>query len=417
GRFGTVQLLRRQPASTATTAGSSTTTAAAAGDEVVIASFGVDTPTVSFGRDPTCSVRLYYPTVAPLHARIVFSGDESEKKKNAFVEVLGANGMLVDGCTVYPNAQDDGSGSGSGKGVRTIALGNGSELEIHGKRFRFVYPPKEMRKALAESPARPANRALRLSLIPSAQVFDPRPSPDPRQNLRVLQSPLRIAGSSPKKNGSPGPGTPSPSPRGRQQDDEEEADEEDGQTITLVQGSHPRVVEEAKDLVILEDVDISAEERATAVDKQSPTAAGSAPPPPPPPPPAPPRTPRRQSLHRAVLIRSAQRAVWAANSPASHNSGSNSGSNSSTPSAGSSNSSAGSVLRGWQAPAAAPSTSPTRVTVSQAEQDDEADDETDTEEEEAEVRRLGLEVVSVSSGSESEDEVWVLLFSPLSVSR
>ncbi|KAJ7030444.1 hypothetical protein C8F04DRAFT_1113686 [Mycena alexandri] len=424
GRFGTVQLLRRQPASNSTTA---TTTGATGGEEVVVASFGVDTPTVSFGRDPTCSVRLYYPAVAPLHARIVFSGDESEKKKNAFVEVLGANGMLVDGCMVYPNAQDDGSGSGSAKGVRTIALGNGSELEIHGKRFRFVYPPKEMRKALAASPARPANRALRLSLIPSAQVFDPRPSPDPRQNLRVLQSPLRIAGSSPKKNGSPAPGTPSPSPRGvqagvqTQQDDEEEADAEDGQTITLVQGSHPRVVEEAKDLVILEDVELSAQERAAAANNQSPTAtmagagrgrsnstsAGSVAPPSPPPP-APPRTPRRQSLHRAVLIRSAQRAVWAANSPASNNSGSNSGSNSSTPSAGSSNSSAGSVLRGWQAPAAAPSTSPTRATVSISraaeEQEDEADDETDTEEEEAEVRRLGLEVVSVSSGSESEDD-------------
>ncbi|KAJ7167732.1 hypothetical protein C8R46DRAFT_1270027, partial [Mycena filopes] len=375
GRFGTVQLLRRQPTSTAANASKGAAGGAApAGEEVVVASFGVDTPTVSFGRDPTCSVRLYYPAVAPLHARIVFSGDESEKKKNAFVEVLGAKGMHVDGCMVYPNAQDDG---GSPKGVRTIPLGNGSELEIHGKRFRFVYPPKEMRKALAASPARPGNRALRLSLIPSAQVFDPHPSPDPRQNLRVLQSPLRIAGSSPKKNGSPAPGTPTPSPRGvvnsakTQQDDE---DSEEGQTITLVQGSHPRVVEEAKDLVILEDVELSAEERAAAANnnsRSSPTTAvggagrgranstsagsvGRNPSiiPPPPPPPAPPRTPRRQSLHRAVLIRSAQRAVWAANSPASTNSGSNSGSNSSTPSAGSSNSSAGSVLRGWQAPAA-----------------------------------------------------------------
>ncbi|KAJ6467593.1 hypothetical protein DFH09DRAFT_1223311 [Mycena vulgaris] len=33
------------------------------------ASFGVDTPTVSFGRDTSCSVRLYYPAVASTGAR------------------------------------------------------------------------------------------------------------------------------------------------------------------------------------------------------------------------------------------------------------------------------------------------------------------------------------------------------------
>jgi hypothetical protein len=98
----------------------------------------------------------------------------------------------------------------------------------------------------------------------------------------VLQSPLRLASASPTKSGSSksspnksAPGTPSPSPRGTKAspaastlsnediDDNEDGDEE-VQTITLVQGSHPRVVEEAKDLVILEDVELSAEERARA---------------------------------------------------------------------------------------------------------------------------------------------------------
>ncbi|KAJ7745958.1 hypothetical protein B0H14DRAFT_458333 [Mycena olivaceomarginata] len=139
GRFGTVELLRKT------------------GEDAVIASFGVDTPTVSFGRDPTCSVRLYYPAVAPLHARIVFNDD-----RKAFIEVIGSGGVVVDGCMVFPL---DGP-----NGMRTIALGNGSEVEIHGKRFRFTYPPKDMRAVLAASPARPGNRALRLSMIASAQV-------------------------------------------------------------------------------------------------------------------------------------------------------------------------------------------------------------------------------------------------------
>ncbi|KAJ7851928.1 hypothetical protein B0H14DRAFT_3659701 [Mycena olivaceomarginata] len=41
------------------------------------------------------------------------------------------------------------------KGIQTIALENASELEIHGKRFRFTYPPKDMRTALAPSFADP----------------------------------------------------------------------------------------------------------------------------------------------------------------------------------------------------------------------------------------------------------------------
>jgi hypothetical protein len=38
----------------------------------IVASFPIDDDTVSFGRDPNCSVRLYYPTVSALHAEIVF---------------------------------------------------------------------------------------------------------------------------------------------------------------------------------------------------------------------------------------------------------------------------------------------------------------------------------------------------------
>lgn len=124
-------------------------------------------------------------------------------------------------------------------------------------------------------------------MIQSAQVFSPRPSSDPRQNLRVLQSPLK-----PFKLATPSRSHYSP------QQTEEDVNLREEEVI-LVQGAHPRVVEEDRDLVILEDVDT---------------------PPAPPQTPSPgsrnhstPQTPRpktpKPSLHKLVLLRSAQRAV------------------------------------------------------------------------------------------------------------
>lgn len=37
-----------------------------------VAAFPIDEETVTFGRDPICSVRLYYPDISALHAKIVF---------------------------------------------------------------------------------------------------------------------------------------------------------------------------------------------------------------------------------------------------------------------------------------------------------------------------------------------------------
>ncbi|KAK7453178.1 hypothetical protein VKT23_011860 [Stygiomarasmius scandens] len=85
------------------------------------------------------------------------------EERKAFLVVLGAAGLTVDGCQVFPND--------------TIPLTNNTEFEIHGKRFKFTYPPKELRAKLYASPAKPNNRALRLSMINSAQVFSPRPLP------------------------------------------------------------------------------------------------------------------------------------------------------------------------------------------------------------------------------------------------
>jgi hypothetical protein len=53
GLFGTLRLMKRTT------------------DEQV-AAFPIDEETVTFGRDPTCSVRLYYPEISALHAKIVF---------------------------------------------------------------------------------------------------------------------------------------------------------------------------------------------------------------------------------------------------------------------------------------------------------------------------------------------------------
>lgn len=132
------------------------------------------------------------------------------------------------------------------------------------------------------------NRRLRLSMIHSAQVFTPRPSKDPRENLRILKSPVKNTFRSPTK----------PHPRfmlpatSNLQDTNEEEEEEEANEIVLVDGNHPRVVEEDKDLVILEDIEAPIPLPVIRA--------------------LPPQTPQRrrsQSLHRAVLIRSAQRRI------------------------------------------------------------------------------------------------------------
>lgn len=53
GKYGTLSLMKRN-------------------EEAVITSFGIDTEELTFGRDPTCSVRLYYPDVSLVHCKIVF---------------------------------------------------------------------------------------------------------------------------------------------------------------------------------------------------------------------------------------------------------------------------------------------------------------------------------------------------------
>ncbi|KAG5641498.1 hypothetical protein DXG03_005083 [Asterophora parasitica] len=264
GRYGTISLMKRGDPSIAVTA------------------FGIDTDQLTFGRDPTCGVRLYYTDVGLVHCKIVF------EEHKAFLVVLGSNGLFVDGCKVYP--------SSTPASETTIPLTNNSEFEIHGKRFKFTYPPKDLRPALYASPARSTNRALRLSMIQSTQVFSLRPSPDPRENLRILKSPLKNTFKSAVAQNLFAAKYAYESPAKREtQDDEEDS-------IILVDGNHPRVVEDEKDLVILEDVEMDTE-------TEVPPAAYTPQPQIPPQTPARKRSLSRNTLHRAVLIRSAQRAV------------------------------------------------------------------------------------------------------------
>lgn len=139
-------------------------------------------------------------------------------------------------------------------------------------------------------------------MIHSAQVFSPRPSHDPRENLRILKSPFKNTFKS-------GLSTPARTNLFAASEDEDEMEEEEEEDIVLVDGNHPRVVEDDKDLVILEDVEVQDHEyRAPHIHIQSPQLQQ------PPQTPARKRSLSRNTLHRAVLIRSAQRAVLKAES-------------------------------------------------------------------------------------------------------
>ena len=195
------------------------------------------------------------------------------KPPQAFLTVYGTSGLVADGFPLFPTVA----------GPTTVPLGNNTEIEIHHKRFIFTYPPKDLRAMILATPepdrTGKRRKTLRMSMIASAMVFTPKPSQDPRENLRTLQSPLKPNYSSPLKP------THSEAP-----------EEED---IVLVESNHPNVVQDDEDnLVILESVEaLKPLESPRRFVKFTPQPHQY-------------QTPRREpqnSLHRAVLIRSAQR--------------------------------------------------------------------------------------------------------------
>lgn len=75
------------------------------------------------------------------------------ESSKAFLVVQGKAGAFIDGSWVYPNTSSSSSSSASEEIQQTITpLANNSEFEIHSKRFRFTYPPKDVRKVLLATP-------------------------------------------------------------------------------------------------------------------------------------------------------------------------------------------------------------------------------------------------------------------------
>jgi hypothetical protein len=54
GRYGTISFMKRLHPDT------------------VVATFPIDDEQVTFGRDPHCSVRLYYNAISSIHCKIIF---------------------------------------------------------------------------------------------------------------------------------------------------------------------------------------------------------------------------------------------------------------------------------------------------------------------------------------------------------
>lgn len=157
----------------------------------------------------------------------------------AFLTVQGTNGIIIDGCEVKPMKME-------GFNSTTVPLTNGSVIEIYRKRFKFEYPSKDIRAALLATPRDPRRRrSLRMSMIQSAQVFTPRVNTknNPRTFRRggindnvdwqALRNPVKMPSN------------------------------DNSMVILEGNGDDALVVEEEKDLIILEHVDDPHEEVCT----------------------------------------------------------------------------------------------------------------------------------------------------------
>ncbi|CAE6448691.1 unnamed protein product [Rhizoctonia solani] len=320
-------------------------------------SYPVDSEETTFGRNDDCDIRLLYGWVSGLHCKLFF------QNAKAFLTVYGLNGVIVDGCHIgrNPGADDESSET-------TIPIMNNSQIELYRKRFIFEYPSKELRiKAMAEPMTVKPKRTLRLSMIQSAQVFTPsKPTADvstPKSHRRRRSETLAEQLQSPIKPFSPA----RPTPLSNMGHETLSVDDEEREITLVGPGGAQSVVvlEEEKDLVVVEAIGDESDDEGFSDDEeiimdkenenpfdigrspahqhskstspapvvqrslsagtsQSPSYtpkrpiihrnAASAPAPSPSPSPAPTpkpaRTPARKarfSLHKAVLLRSAQR--------------------------------------------------------------------------------------------------------------
>ncbi|CAE6447553.1 unnamed protein product [Rhizoctonia solani] len=223
-------------------------------------SYPVDSEHTTFGRNDDCDIRLLYGWVSGLHCKLFF------QNAKAFLTVYGLNGVIVDGCHIGRNPDADGESSET-----TIPIMNNSQIEIYRKRFVFEYPSKELRiKAMAEPMTVKPKRTLRLSMIQSAQVFTPsKPTADvstPKSHRRRRSETLAEQLQSPIKPFSPARPTPSAN---MGHETLSSADEEREVTLVGPGGAQSVVVlEEEKDLVVVEAIGEDSDDEDLSDDEE-----------------------------------------------------------------------------------------------------------------------------------------------------
>ncbi|QRW26006.1 ICE-like protease (caspase) p20 domain protein [Rhizoctonia solani] len=223
-------------------------------------SYPVDSEQTTFGRNDDCDIRLLYGWVSGLHCKLFF------QNAKAFLSVYGLNGVIVDGSHIGRNPDADGESSET-----TIPIMNNSQIEIYRKRFIFEYPSKELRiKAMAEPMTVKPKRTLRLSMIQSAQVFTPsKPTADastPKSHRRRRSETLAEQLQSPIKPFSPA--RPAPSAN-MGHETLSVADEEREVTLVGPGGAQSVVVlEEEKDLVVVEAIGEESDEEDLSDDEE-----------------------------------------------------------------------------------------------------------------------------------------------------
>ena len=274
------------------------------GSEVPLAAYPIDEPVINIGRSShdTCHIRLFDTWCSDLHCKIVFedgkvrvltslkvillqpvapfsrvasavTNELTRDNTQAFLIVLGQNGVIVDGSNFQP---DEHSGQPT-----TVPLTNGSEWLIYKRRFIFQYPPKDKRAAYAaQLLATPApssskrRKSLRMSMVNSAQLWTPSAAPvDLADSLRVLKNPMVLF------------------------------PEEGGEEVRIVQGETLNFVRNEQEVVVLESVDapLVEEKKDWNPASAAPAAAGSGS-----------KTPgkrRHSSLHRQVLLMNSRKKV------------------------------------------------------------------------------------------------------------
>ncbi|CAE6447168.1 unnamed protein product [Rhizoctonia solani] len=223
-------------------------------------SYPVDSEQITFGRNDDSDIRLLYGWVSGLHCKLFF------QNAKAFLTVYGLNGVIVDGSHIgrNPHAEDESSET-------TIPIMNNSQIEIYRKRFLFEYPSKELRiKAMAEPMTVKPKRTLRLSMIQSAQVFTPsKPAADvstPKSHRRRRSETLAEQLQSPIKPFSPA----RPAPSANMGHETLSAADEDREVTLVGPGGAQSVVvlEEEKDLVVVEAIGEESDEEDLSDDDE-----------------------------------------------------------------------------------------------------------------------------------------------------